>query len=516
MGIFDWFRKRGEEPRDAAPQRAARSRASGSPREDTGPSLEKRLDAGSFTPISSSGASDLIKDAGGSWRSAYLDPLNVIPHADLPRIKLIDRGMVGVGLITPEELAEIHATGEQMDELRGDWRQVRAAGEVAVARGREEREERKRRKKAQARERAEQRRAEVAQRRATDIIHLGRGVSNGLADRRANVERLQQSHLPVLATPAQLAEALTVDVKTLRWLAYHSEAVRTTHYVCFQVPKKSGGMRELSRPHARLAAVQQWILTNVLEKVPVHAAAQGFVRGRSTVTNARAHVGQHLLVQTDLEDFFPTVTFVRVRGVFQGLGYSPAVATILALLSTECPRRTIRYAGQTYHVATAPRALPQGACTSPAISNLVVRRLDARFDGLTRKMGWSYTRYADDLTFSTKDLAEAGKVGYLLARIRHIVQDEGFNLNHAKTRVARRHTRQAVTGIVVNDQLAAPRPLVRRLRAILHRARFEGLQAQNRDGHPHFEDWVRGMIAYVTMVNPDHGRKLAAALSELS
>src|SRR5690606_3022555 len=105
--------------------------------------------------------------------------------------------------------------------------------------------------------------------------------------------------------------------------------------------------------------------------------------------------------------------------VFQQLGYSPAVATILALLCTECPRQTVEYAGTRYHVAVSPRSLPQGACTSPALSNLTARRLDARLQGIAAKLGWRYTRYADDLTFSANGDA-ADLAGYLLARLRHI------------------------------------------------------------------------------------------------
>ena len=155
-----------------------------------------------------------------------------------------------------------------------------------------------------------------------------------------------------------------------------------------------------------------------------------------------------------------------------------------------------------------------GACTSPALSNLVARRLDARLAGLADKLGWSYTRYADDLTFSAPGHA-AGKVGYLLARLRHIVADEGFTVNEKKTRVLRRNAAQTVTGVVVNRRPGVRRTLVRRLRAILHRARAEGLAAQNRQGHPHFEAWLTGMIAYVTMVNRDQGRRLRQAYDAL-
>jgi hypothetical protein len=106
-------------------------------------------------------------------------------------------------------------------------------------------------------------------------------------------------------------------------------------------------------------------------------------------------------------------------------------------------------------------------------------------------------------------------VGYLLARIRHITQDEGFAVNEKKTRVLREAARQTVTGIVVNERPGVPRHIVRRLRAILHRAKSEGLAAQNRENHPHFEAWIRGMVAYVHMVNPQQAAPLRQALESL-
>src|SRR5205807_4648728 len=140
----------------------------------------------------------------------------------------------------------------------------------------------------------------------------------------------------------------------------------------------------------------------------------------------------------DLEGFFPCIGFPRIRSVFQRLGYSPAVATLLALLCTECPRQRVEYDGQPYHVAIGPRGLPQGACTSPGLSNQVARRLDKRLGGLAAKLGLAYTRYADDLTFSG-DAALNERVGYLMARVRHLAEEEGFAVNANKSRVLRRN-----------------------------------------------------------------------------
>jgi retron-type reverse transcriptase len=475
--------------------------------------LNLDLSASAFAPITGAEAKRLAGGLGSIWSSPWFGRRDRIPPADDPRTAIIDRAMVGQGLITTDELAEIHKVGEQMEALRGDLVTVHHVADRAVEQDREARRQLREQQKRESAERKQRHAEAVAQRRKTDIVYLGRGVSKGLADRRSHVEKLQSLGLPVLSTPADVAEALKITVPRLRWLAYHSEATEIVHYVRFTVPKKSGGVRELCAPHEDMAAAQEWILRNILDKVPVHDAAHGFVAGRSTVTNATPHVGTGVVINTDLTDFFPTISVQRVIGVFRQLGYSPAASTVLALLCTEAPRRKVTYAGKPLFVASGPRALPQGACTSPALSNLVARRMDSRLAGIATKLGFRYTRYADDLTFSVP--SDDGKVGYLLARIRHITQDEGFAVNETKTRILRPGDRQTVTGIVVNDRPGTPRELVRRLRAILHRAQREGLKAQNRENHPHFEAWLRGMVSYVHMVNPRQGEPLRAALQDL-
>ena len=321
----------------------------------------------------------------------------------------------------------------------------------------------------------------------------------------------------MLASPADVAQALGISISRLRWLAFHSDAAEKIHYVRFTVPKKSGGVRELSAPHRDLAAAQRWIFQNILQRLPTHPAAHGFVRGRSIRSNALPHVGRHILVNADLKDFFPTITFHRVRGALEQLGYSPAAATILALLCTESPRRTVEYAGRTFHVATGPRAFrrapapaPRCRTSSPAGSIRVLA-------GIAVKLGWQYTRYADDLSFSADAEAEPERTtGYLLARIRHIAEDEGFSINEKKTRVLKQSSAMAVTGVIVNRRPGVRRREVRRLRAILHNARKHGLASQNRAHDPQFEARIRGQIAFVQMINPDQCRPLLAALNAIS
>ena len=204
--------------------------------------------------------------------------------------------------------------------------------------------------------------------------------------------------------------------------------------------------------------------------------------------------------------FFPTIDFARVAGLFRGFGYSPAVATIFALLCTEAPRRRIQRGDEIRYAAVGNRSLPQGACTSPAISNLISRRLDKRLSKMAHSVGWRFTRYADDLTFSTS--TAPAKIGYILSRVQHIVEDEGFVIRKSKTRVLKRCARQSVTGVIVNDRPSIDRKVIRRLRAILHRAKLEGLDAQNREHRPNFRRWVQGMIAYIEMINPAQGGRL--------
>jgi retron-type reverse transcriptase len=281
------------------------------------------------------------------------------------------------------------------------------------------------------------------------------------------------------------------------------------HYHRYGIPKKTGGIRNISAPKRALADAQQKVLANILEKIAPGNPAHGFVKGRSIVTNASPHVGRKVVCNLDLRDFFPTITFRRVKGLFHAFGYSEHVATVLALLCTEPTRAKAELSGKIFHVALSERFVPQGACTSPAITNLLCRRLDKRLDALAAKAGFSYTRYADDLTFSGDETKEVGR---LLRAVRKVVTAEGFTEHDDKTRVMRRGRRQEVTGVVVNTRPTLARDEVRRLRAILHNAAKTGLEAQNREKIPNFEAHLRGRVAYLAMIDKGRGEKLRAAL----
>lgn len=533
MSLFDWmFRRKRKADEPAAPppppanpvverteQPADTGRSPKPPEPAPTPVGSDPYAATDFLPISRQEIIDTARASGNLMANAWqTGRTSIIPPADDPRTKLIDRALVTHGLLTPEQLAEIHRVGDEYAKAKPDSDYIGSAaglaGEAAVKAYREAKARLKERKKAEAAARKVQRAAEVKHRRETDIVFLGRGVSGRLHQRLSDEARLAEFGLPVLHAPADVAAALGLSIRQLRWLAFHTEAATRTHYVTFPVPKRSGGTRMLSAPHKRLKLAQRWVLANVVNKLPTTEAAHGFVAGRGIVTNAIPHVNATVVMNLDLENFFPSVTFYRVRAVFERHGYSGSVASVLALLCTECPRTTVTYAGTTYHAATGPRGLPQGAPTSPGLSNQVARKLDKRLMGIAAKLGLTYTRYADDLTFSGGD-GIVEKIGYLIARVRNIARDEGFVVNEKKTRVMRRSAAQTVTGVVVNDKPSVSRDELRRLRAILHRAKAEGLEAQNRDGRPNFRAWLAGKIAFVNAVRPDVAARLKAELEAI-
>ncbi len=314
-----------------------------------------------------------------------------------------------------------------------------------------------------------------AERRERDVLYLGADVSAGLSAGAPGKKLVGAA--PELASAKALADAIGIGLGELRFLAYNRALTRVSHYQRFRIPKKSGGERQISAPMPRLKRAQYWILDNILARVPIHPAAHGFAHGRSILTNAAPHVGRAVVVNLDLKDFFPTLTWKRVKGKFQGLGYPEAVATVLALICTEPDVDEVELDGQRLYLSRGPRRLPQGAPTSPALTNLICWRLDRRLSGLAAKLGFTYTRYADDMTFSASGEA-AAKASMLLNFVGEIVADEGFTVHPDKTRVMRAKNRQEVTGLVVNKRIGVPRHVLRRFRALLHQIEANGLEGK--------------------------------------
>lgn len=336
------------------------------------------------------------------------------------------------------------------------------------------------------------------------ITYLGEGVSAGLNQVESATALLQNSGLPVIHNAAELADAMGITVPELRFLAFARRASTVTHYVRFRIPKKTGGFRTISAPMPRLKHAQRWILANILERLACHDAAHGFRRGRSIVTNARPHVGADVVVNLDLEGFFPTVHHRRVKGLFRRMGYSEQVATILALLCTEPEISTVELDGTTYHVARGERFLPQGSPASPAITNLICRGLDAALTKIAANLGFRYSRYADDMTFSGSGEA-ADRVGPLLRRVRFLIDREGFRVHPEKTRILRRGSQQEVTGLIVNDRVNVSRSVLRRFRATLYQIEKDGPEGKRWGDGADVLSSLAGFANFVAMVDPDRG-----------
>ena len=355
--------------------------------------------------------------------------------------------------------------------------------------------------------------------RVSHVIHLGEGVywndesDFDKWDAPNAEERAAENELTPLDAPGKLAEAMGITLPELRWLAFHREAATNIHYRRFTIPKRDGSERAIWAPMPRLKAAQRWILRNVVERLPVHGASHGFLVDRSIATNAAVHTGAKVVLKVDLKDFFPTVTFRRVKGIFRKAGYRDQIATLMALVCTEAPREIVEHEGRQYYVALGPRCLPQGAPTSPALTNTLCLRLDRRLTGLAQRFGWRYTRYADDLTFSLPEAhKDKPKLGALLGSIGRIATDEGFRVHPDKTHVARQGSRQKVTGLVVNGTGAprVPRELKRQVRAAIHNAgRGKALKAGETVAR------LAGFAAYIYMTDPRLGAKLLKQLEAL-
>lgn len=352
------------------------------------------------------------------------------------------------------------------------------------------------------------------------IVHLGPGVwwhDTADVDRfdADDPERKRQDNaLPELADVEAFAKAVDLTVPKLRWLAYHRDVDSGTHYQRWTVPKRDGSPRLISAPKPDLKAVQRWIAREVTEHLPVHGAAHGFLVGRSIATNARVHAGARVLVKLDIKDFYPTVTWRRVKGLLRRAGLGEQLATLMALLCTESPRQEVQTHGKTYYVATGPRSLPQGAPTSPSITNALCLRLDARLSGLATKLGARYTRYADDLAFSWHGDDKA-EIGSLMKAVNAIVRAEGFTVHAKKTRVMRSGARQQLTGLVVNTApegrplARVPRTTVRNLRAAIKNREL------GKPGKGETLEHLKGLCAFVMMTDRARGSELMARVDRL-
>lgn len=335
--------------------------------------------------------------------------------------------------------------------------------------------------------------------------------------------KLANNPIPKLVTTTDLASWLDCPIDQFDWFTderrtldrEHRETLQ--HYGYHWRQKRCRGWRLIEAPKPRLKAYQRRILGEILNHLPPHDAAYGFVTGRSCADAAAKHAGEHVVITVDLRDFFLSTPLRRVHAVFRCLGYPHAVARALtSLCSTSTPRHIsaehFDHEGCQRHLS---RHLPQGAPTSPALANLAALSLDRRLTGLASRFDARYTRYADDLTFSGDETLHVRASPFLKA-VDTIVRDEGYALNAAKTRIMPRHTRQTITGIVINDHINVARTGFDALKATLTNCLRHGAAGQNRDAHPDFRAHLDGRIAWVERLNLRRGEKLRRIFEAIS
>lgn len=405
------------------------------------------------------------------------------------------------------ELRDLLAKQARMSDPEKALREMRKQRMLA---SRKRREETKQRKLDETYQRA------VAwhEKQQKQIPYAGEGVSAGLSGTEFNQTMLDKYQLPNFSDSQALASAMGVTVPELRFLTYSRKASKISHYVRFEIPKKTGGNRQISTPMPRLKRLQYWVLDNIINKVNPHHAAHGFIQGRSIVSNAKQHVAMDLVINIDLENFFPTITYKRVKGLFAKWGYSEQIATLLALLCTEQDVDELDLDNELYYVAKGDRRLPQGAPSSPAISNALCYRLDCCLINAAKSLGFNYSRYADDLTFSAKQ-NQSEHIGKLMGRIYRIVGSEGFKINKKKTRVMRKGAKREVTGVIVNDKLGVDRKMLRRFKAFLHQTELDGLEGRSWGNGSDVISSMVGYAHFVKMVDADKGDKFLIQIKRI-
>ncbi len=338
-----------------------------------------------------------------------------------------------------------------------------------------------------------------------EIIYLGKGFSHQLNDKISDKSKLQNNNLPVYNTIKDVADAMGISVNELRFLAFSRKNSKISHYKRFKVAKKTGGFRLISAPMPRLKKAQHFILENILNKVSVHEKAHGCVQKKSIVSNATLHVNKGVVINQDLQNFFPSVTYKRIKGIYKALGYSEQLSVVFALLCSEPKVLDVSLLGENYYAQRGERFLPQGSPCSPAITNVLCRNLDFRLDGLAKKYGFTYSRYVDDITFSG-NAEQFPKITAILKYSKRIIKEENFTLHPDKLRVMKRNQRQEVTGIVVNEKVNINKKSLKRFRALLYQIENEGLEGKTWNGGANVLAEIDGFANYIYQVDQLKGK----------
>ena len=327
-------------------------------------------------------------------------------------------------------------------------------------------------------------------------LHLGKGVSNWLNFIDEDTEKLKKLKLPSLKTLEELSTFLDTKQTRLLWLIYHNDIGTKTHYTDFTI-QKGDKRRKISNPCRALRSIQTTIKEKILDNIKLPNYIHGFIKGHNIMDNVKPHLTSNSIVNIDIKNFFPSIRFVQVRSVFHDLGYSGMTASILALATTKQDAKSFQIGEKLYWKFSSNRYLPQGASTSPMISNLVAAKFDNQLFRRAEKLDFKYSRYADDLTFSTSAQKPNHKAILYLAR--KTLELHGFNVNPKKVKILFPYHQQQITGININSGKATiPRSWRRKLRAAVHQFRFIKDQKQKSSEF----NRIYGSIQFLKLTHP--------------
>lgn len=288
-------------------------------------------------------------------------------------------------------------------------------------------------------------------------------------------ELLRILDLPIFGNEEELASLMHITPQTIIPMVHYNNRF----YKKYNKKKASGKWRRIRQPSKELKAVQAWILRNILEKIPTGKYATGYVKGKNIYDNVLPHCSNRYFISLDLEEFFPSISAKRIMKKFSIIGYSNRASYILSRLCT-CERK-----------------LPQGAVTSPALSNWIASQLDRRIGGYAAKVNAVYTRYSDDITLSSNNRVLLRKS---LSRIIKIIKREHFTPNLSKLRLLGPGKRCSITGLIKHDteeHFSVGNKKKRQMRAIMHHYVF----GSDTDTKYSNEDSIYGWIQYLQVVD---------------
>lgn len=299
---------------------------------------------------------------------------------------------------------------------------------------------------------------------------------------------------------------------TEKQLNFYCNPNHTFHrYRQFKIKKKSGGFRQITAPRTQSYMMMLSAINELLRSLYTPSEyAMGFTDGRSVVTNANVHVGMEYVYNIDLKDFFPSIHQARVWKRLQvpPFKFTQSIANILAGICCMKESREDEKGNK-----TNVYVLPQGAPTSPVITNMICDKLDYYLSRLAKRFNMNYTRYADDITFSSMRFVYS-KNGKFIQELHRIIKEQGFTINESKTRLQRKGARQEVTGIIVSDKLNVTQRYVRDIRNLLYMwdrygyivayskffPKYKEEKGHIKKGNPDLINVIDGKLMYLKMV----------------